>query len=861
MTPVLSQAVVAASKLPDLPSPKSYFGFDMGEEGKLASFEQIKSYFRLIAEQSEEVDYEVVGKTTDNNDYPVLHISKSENLNRLDEILEINKRLSDPQQMAKEAKEAGVEEEAYARSLAATSLPVYYIEASIHATEVGNTQALVNIVNRLATEKSEEIDTILANAVVLVVPSANPDGQKMVVDYFNKTAGTDYNRVYPDLYHRYAGHDNNRDWFMFTQKESQTRVQIEQKYRPVVQHYMHQAGTGSPRLWTPPYDEPLSTAVDPIAVSSSNALGLETQKDLVAEGLTGVKSDDAYGILWNADVAGYGTFLGTSIYLTEIAAAKDLAYTFTSDKVLQPSGKTMRSPLPYEGKTWSLKQIVDYAQAATFSGLNTVAKDNQSWLVNNLYRINKNSETWDEGAYAYVIPANQRDPYAVYDMMKIFDFGEVRIEQATAAFKADGKRYKKGAYILRTQQPLGRWVDQLLRIDNYPDNARKCDNGCPLIMPYSETTDNIALFFGVESIAVKDAFKAKTKTVESIRQDKIRVPKSPGKNGAYVLSPTSYGLGKVIDALQDAGIETYRASSGIKVAGKKLAPGAVIVPSDSRRARQTLVSATRAAALPVYAVAKVPKTAGIKLQGNTRIGLVRGANNMPGGWMTWMMDQFGTNYEVVEARDYKSLSKKFDTIVLAPGISANTITKGLDKAKYPEEFAWAAGVPDGLEQLKKFVTKGGNLVALGSASSTAASALSLPVQNVTPQDRAAFNVPGALLAQDYDVASPAAWGMPSSWPTWFNNDASFKLTGAGESAATYPNADDLLVSGYAKGSDAIAGATNIASFDVGKGNVTIAGGHITFRTWPRASWTILTNAMYNGAGNELTERQMSRAFK
>lgn len=864
VSPPLSQAVTAQktkSKLPDLPAPKSYFGFEMGDEGKLASFAQIKSYFKLMAKQSDEVDYAVAGKTSFNNDYPILHVSNKKNLDRLDEILDINKRLADPRKMKQEAKKAGVEQDAYARSLAKTTVPVYYIEATVHSTEVGNTQALVDIVHRLATEKSEEIDTILENTVVLVVPSANPDGQKLVVDYFNKTAGTDYNRVYPDLYHRYAGHDNNRDWFMFTQKESQTRVKLEQKYRPVVQHYMHQAGQSSPRLWSPPYDEPLSTAVDPIAISSSNALGLETQKDLVAEGLKGTQSDDKYGILWNADVAGFGTFLGTSTYLTEIAAAKDLAYTYTSDKVLEPSEKTMRTPLPYDSKSWSLKQIVHYATSATFSGLNTVAKDNQSWLFNNLYRVNQNSLTWKDGAYAYVIPKEQRDPYAVYDMMKIFDFGQVEIEKATSAFTAGGKQYDKGAYIMRTQQPLGRWVDQLLRIDVYPDNARKCSNGCPLILPYSETTDNLALFMGVESVAVKDAFKAETKMVESISQKKIRVPKSPGKKGAYVLSPSSYGLGMVIDTLQDAGVDTYRASSAIKVEGKKLAPGAILIPSDTKRARRALLSATRKAELPVYAVSKVPKTAGIKLQKNTRIGLIRGANNMPGGWMTWMMDEFGTNYKVVEAKDYKRLTRKFDTVILAPGVSAKSITEGLDPKKYPDQFDWAAGVPDGLKQLKRFVRRGGNLVALGSASQTATEALSLPVKNVAPKDRDAFTVPGALLKQDYDVSAPAAWGMPESWPTWYNNDAAFELTGEGTSVSTYPNEDDLLVSGYAKNSKAIAGTTNIASFDHGKGHVTIAGGHITFRTWPRASWTVVTNAMYNGAGTELTRKEMGGVFK
>lgn len=852
----LSVSPAAANKAPDIPTPEKFFGFEIGDEGKLADFESIKRYFSLIADSSAEVDYEVVDQTTNGNEYPILRMSTQDNLNRLDEILAINNRLADPKAMEAEAKKQGVSTDVYAKELAKTTVPVYYVEASIHSTEVGTTQGLINVVHKLATEDSDETRKILSNMVVLVVPSANPDGQKLVVDYFNETEGTDYNRTYPDLYHHYAGHDNNRDWFMYTQRESRTRLGIEQKYRPVAQHYMHQAGTTSPRVWVPPWDEPLSTAVDPKSVTGSNAIGLEAQKDLVSQGLSGVQHDDAYGIMWNADVAGYGTFQGASVWLSEVASNRDLAYTFTDERIAsQPL--TMRNPNPYRDTSWTFKQNVEYHTKAALSGMNTVAEDAQDFLYNNLYQVTRDSYDWEAEAYAYVIPAKQRDPYAVFEMLKIFELGKVEIDRATKSFRAGGQKYDKGSYIVKTQQPIGRWVDQLLRIDEYPDSARKCTNGCPLIMPYSETTDNLALFFGVEVDAIENQFRATTQRVQNVNQPVVKLPKAPGKNGAYAISPSSYGLGKIIDALQDAGVTTYRATSPVKVSGETLPEGALLVPA-TRDARQALASATKEAALQVFALPKMPKTAAIKLKPDTRIGLVRGANNMPGGWMTWMMDQFGTNYEVVEAADYKNLAKKFDTIVLAPGISTQRLTEGLDTSKYPEEFAWAAGVPDGPKKLRDFVKKGGNLVALGSASTTAVDALDLPAKNITPTDRAAFNAPGALLAQSYDVSKPAAWGMPESWPTWFNNDAVFSVKDKKARVSNYPRKGELLVSGYATGTEAISGGTNIAEFSYGKGNVTIAGGHITFRTWPRASWTVVTNAIYNGAGDRVSKSELAR---
>lgn len=849
----------AKASVPSVPTPKQFFGFEMGAEGKLAEFGPIKQYLQLLAGQSPEIDYEVVGKTTEDEDFPILRISSQANLQRLDEILDINARLSDPAQMQREADRAGIPRDDYARALAAKSVPVYYIEAGIHSTEVGNTQALMDVAYRFATDRSSFITDVLDSMVIVVVPSQNPDGHNRVVNYFNETAGTDYARVFPDLYQKYVGHDDNRDWFMFTQKESKIRVRLEQKYRPVVQHYMHWAGPNSPRIWSPPWDEPMSPTLDPLTVASANSIGQEANRDLAAADMKGAKTDDAYGIMWNADVMGYATFQGTTTWLTEIASVKDLAYPYTSEEVLAPSVATLRSPLPYDQKTWTLEQTVDYAKTALFSGLETVAGNPQEWLYNNTYLVNSHSETWDGGPYAYVISARQRDPYAVYDLLHIFDFGKVRIEKADSAFTAAGKRYPKGSWILRTDQPMGRWVDQLLRIDEYPDSARKCDT-CPVILPYSETTDNLGLLLGVDVDSVSDEFTVGTHQVSDIQPVAPRFPRAPRRNGAYALSPTSYGLGKVISALQDADVPIYRAKKRIKALGRTLPPGAVLVRADETT-RHTLRVASRETGLRVYAVPRVPRVPAIELKDTTRVGLVRGANNMPGGWLMWMFEQFGVDYQVVGADDYDKLGDKFDTIVLAPGISTRTLTEGLDPTKYPERFHWARGVPDAPEQLDAFVKGGGNLVALGSASETARSALDLPLEDVTPTDRSAFAIPGALLKQTFNTRVPAAWGMRRSWPVWFDDDPAYRVTGPAQVAASYPQDDDLLVSGYARGASALRGATNIATFDVGEGQATVAGGHITFRSWPRATWKVVTNAIYNGAASDVSARALRQALQ
>jgi hypothetical protein len=222
----LLTVVVAASAAiaQQVPTPEQFFGFKPGTEGELARYPKILEYFQLLAKATDRVVYEELGKTTMGNSYALLKISSPQNLARFDRLVEINRLLADPRKISDEQ----------AQKLAAEGKPFYLLYATIHSTEVSNGQAIITIVHRLATENSPQIREIIDNSVVLLIPSQNPDGQHLVIDHWYKTKGTNYNRVYPDLYHKYVGHDDNRDWFMFTQKETRMNIELVQnRYKPI----------------------------------------------------------------------------------------------------------------------------------------------------------------------------------------------------------------------------------------------------------------------------------------------------------------------------------------------------------------------------------------------------------------------------------------------------------------------------------------------------------------------------------------------------------------------------------------------------------------------------------------------------
>ncbi len=216
-------------------TPEQFFGFRIGTDGELARYPKILDYLQHLSQTTSRLKYQELGRTTMGNPYVLATISSPENLARIEKLKAISRRLADPRGLT----------EADAKRMAQEGRPFYFLYATIHSTEVGNTQALTEIVHRLATDSSPDIRQILDNIVLLVVPSQNPDGQLLVIDHWYKTKGTPLARVYPDLYHKYVGHDDNRDWFTFTQVETRLAVEkVHSVYKPVITHDMHQMGAG-----------------------------------------------------------------------------------------------------------------------------------------------------------------------------------------------------------------------------------------------------------------------------------------------------------------------------------------------------------------------------------------------------------------------------------------------------------------------------------------------------------------------------------------------------------------------------------------------------------------------------------------
>jgi hypothetical protein len=512
-------ATSAAQAQRAVPTPASVLGFAPGADRRLVEWDTIVHYFRVLDRASTRVSVREIGRTTNGAPFLVAFISSPENLARLPALRRIQQRLADPR-LAPDTAEAA--------RLIAQGRTFVLITSSVHSTEVGGHFSPLEIAYRLASAPTAAERQVLERTVLMLVPSMNPDGVTIVSRWYQQTLGTSAEgSAPPELYHHYTGHDNNRDWYAFTQVE--TRLVVDSLYgvwHPQITMDVHQQGSNGARLFVPPYMDPVEPNVDPILVQGVNALGTDIARRLTMDGFTGISIASTYDA-WTPARA-FQHYHGAVRILTETASASlATPITVSADSLrpglgVDPRVTAWNFVSLWGGGRWTLADIVRYQTAGAMAMLEQVARNDDQWRRASWLVSQHAVRGWDDWPYAFVIPTANQDQTALATLLEVLRHGQVEVRQALQGFSVGGERFTPGTYVVVLRQPYAAFAKALLERQAYPD-LREYPGGPPR-RPYDVTAHTLPLLLGVRVTTAMDSLAVGLSAPASWQPPVFRVP-------------------------------------------------------------------------------------------------------------------------------------------------------------------------------------------------------------------------------------------------------------------------------------------------------------------------------------------------
>ena len=779
-----------------VPTPESHFGHPIGVDRELLDWDKVVSYFQALAASSNKIIVKELGKTADGRPFIAATISSPETLHNLNHYLDIQTRLADPRKTTAEE----------AERLIAQGKTVVLITCSIHATEVASTHSAVEFAYRLITENKPRFQEILNNTIFILVPSLNPDGVDIVTRWYRKTLGTPYEGTSPpELYQKYVGHDNNRDWYIFSQPESRLTVsQLHNVWHPQIVYDVHQQGPYASRMFVPPWMDPVDPNIDAIITQECNSIGSAMAVDLTAAGKKGIAINALYDF-WTPS-RHYQAYHGGLRILSESASASLATPLVVKPDQIQsvapgynPRESSWNYLEPWEGGTWHLRDIIDYQLIALESCLYQAAI-HRADLLRNFYEIGRRAID-RQTPYAFVIPKQQNDPGAARKMLELLNFGMVEIGRASSAFDAGGKHYSEGSYVIRMQQPYGSYAKTLLEVQHYPD--LRLYPGGPPKRPYDVTAQTLPLLMGV--------------AVDTI--DK------PFQTGSELATQFSFQLDSPSNGMAASDVDSWRAVNRLWKTGANVWRDS----SNGNFYRQAAANSR-----------------GMK---KPRIGLYRSyMPEMDEGWTRWLLENFEFDYANVLNPEIEAggLRRKFDVIVF-PDQPISSIVEGYKPGSMPEQYV--GGLDDkAAANLKEFASQGGTLVFLNHSTEYALEKLGVNVKDVVHGvPNREFYSPGSLLNTTLDPHDPISYGVPEEITIWSEGSPAWEIP-AGSNyrvVAHYPAAH-VLASGWLLGEKFLVNRANLIDVPSGSGHIVLFGMRPQFRAQSYQNFKLFFNALTLG---------------
>jgi hypothetical protein len=815
----------------ELISPTDFFGHEIGGEGTIIDYGKSLEYYQHLAEKSNRIIYQQIGKTTDGNPFVLLTISSPENLSRLEEIRLARKKLLDPRK---------TEKTVFAKQVKNQPAVVFHT-GSIHSSEISTAQVPPLVIHKLVTSQEEEVQFILDNTIILYSPSANPDGQFKYNDWYNQHKGTTWEGRMPWLYHTYVGHDNNRDWvFMHFQEQRLTAEHVHNAWNPIYSHEMHEFGSSAARIFVPPYQDPYDYNVAPQVIMNMNALGTAIAHRLTSLAMGGVVQNAHFDLYTPARA--YQVYRGTARILTETARGnfartitiplKDLDRNIRATGRYNPTQQSWNFPLVWNEGTWSLRDRVDYQVEANFA-LMHFAASNRILFANAQYQGFSHILNRKDQPAGYILPLKQEDPSMLRELLELMEFGDIEIHRLTADATVESRKYTTGDYYISLKQPYGAWVKTLFELQRYPDYRDGEDD--PPIPPYDITGHTLPLLMNVEVDEIEDSAALQTELVT----DAITVPLDPipDSNKGYYLSSAVNHSYILVNRLLSRGVPVGRIVDSSQA---ELPNGSFYIDADPELLRAAASDLTVS-----FISAEAKPELNVILDSPFKVGLYEPwGGSMDAGWTRKLLQDYEFDVEVVRNADIQAneFVGKYDSVIIPDRITTQNLLMGSDN--FPEQYRGGLG-ENGIQNLREFVAQGGMLISWGGSAKTVAEVFQMPFIDVaTGLKRGEFFAPGSIVQVDLDITHPVNFGMSAKaaaiaryMPILAISDDDIKTPGK---FAT----EDLNLSGFLLGEEHLQGKASIYDKQYEKGRVILFLTLPQFRCMSHGSYKQIFNAVY-----------------
>ncbi len=846
---------------PELTHPEDFFGFKPGEDRKMFLYEDLIDYLDLLQKESPMMKLLEHGESPMGRPMYIGFVSSEENITNLDSLREINRRLALDENIPFDELQEIIDE----------GKVFVLVTLSMHSTEVAPSQAAPLMAYNLITG-TDSNPRYLDDVVFMMVPSHNPDGMNMIVEHYNRYLDTPYEgSSMPGVYHKYVGHNINRDFVTLTQSDNRAVAAIyNQDWFPHVLVEKHQMGSAGPRYFVPPNHDPIAQNIDELIWNWTWVFGSNMARDMTASGLKGISQHYLFDDYWPGSTQ-TSAWKNVISLLTEAASVQLATPIYIEANELQVFGKglseykkSINFPAPWPGGWWTMEDLITYELESVYSLVKTASLHREDILDfrNEMARreINKGLT---EPPFFFVLPREQHDQGELVALLKLLEKHGIQLYQMDEDALMEGRYVRQGDFIIPLAQPFRAFIKEVMEDQDFP--VRRYTPGGDMIRPYDITSWSLPLHRGVTSLEINSLYGNQDIQYSGITTGQLQVYRGIPGDVNYLLFPASnnHSYKAAFTTLgHDFGVE--RTTGKMHRHQEPVPAGSFLIPVN-RSNRSFLESLLPELQMAPYYLSERPdvRTERVNMP---RIALCEtNFHDMDAGWTRWLFDSYGIPYEVLNPADFTNtdLGASYDVIIF-PDATKDQILHGHSTRGgevfipfYNPEYIKGMG-SEGWQNVLRFMAEGGHIISWARSTELFFGLMNpgndeenfrFPVQNISSRLTGdGFYSPGSFLQINLQEEHPLTLGMPQQIGVFHRSSPVFSTSiptfGMDRRViGKFPEDQDLLLSGYTENEELLERQPAIVWLERGEGQAVLLSFAPNFRGSTPVSNKLIFNAL------------------